>query len=63
MKIGREKNSFTKKERARLEELEAQYEDIVNKLLRNPGNEKLYGKLREIKIKIVQITKEKIISY
>lgn len=62
-KIGRGKNSYTKKERARLDELEAQYDDIVDELLRNPSNEKLYAKLREVEILIIHITKEKTIDY
>lgn len=62
-KIGKGKGSFTKKEQTRLDELETQCNNIVDELLRNPSNENLYRKLREVEIQIVQITKEKIIDY
>lgn len=62
-KIGRMKRKYTKKEREQLDELEILYEEIINELLQTPSNEMLYAKLRETGIRIVRITKEKIIDY
>lgn len=49
--------------RLKVEELEKKCNDILDKLLNDPGNEKLSRELRETEVKIVALTGEAVMDY